>query len=195
MGKHLLVALFGLAFFGAVAVYWQRGEQRARSVPGAGDTEKHSRMSVEEFVIYEYKDHHATGTFQGKLAQFQDPDMLEIFGNVRGSRVIDGEKEFVASEAAALRFSSKGLSELVKNSKLETVTLENQVRFGSADVTMFTDYAKYSADTGKMVSDRPVRMQTSQGDMLGHKGFEYDSSTQNVKVFGPMEGTVVDVER
>lgn len=195
MGKHLLVAVFGLAFFGAVLVYWQRTEQRAKRGPGSDGPEKHSRISVEEFVIYEYKDHHATGTFQGKIAQFEDPDMLEIFGNVRGNRVIEGRKEFVASESAALRFSSKGLSELVKESKLETVTLENQVRFGSSDVTMFTDYAKYNNETGKMISDRPVRVQNAQGDFLGHKGFEYDSKTQDVKVFGPLEGTIVDVER
>lgn len=195
MGKHILVVAFVFAFMSAIVVFFQRAERQAKKPPGVEAVEgKHSRVSIEEFVLYEYKDHHATGTFQGKLAQFEDPDTLEIFGNVRGSRLLDGKKEFVAAESAVLRFSSKGLSELLKSSTLETVTLENQIRFGNSDITMFTDYAKYDNATGKLVSDRPVRLQNSQADLLGQKGFEYDSKTQNVKVFGPLEGTLVDVQ-
>ncbi len=193
MGKNIIVGIFFTIFAGAVFVFLQRGERQARKAPDPDEAEKRSRISIEEFVLYEYKDHHATGTFQGKLAQFEDPDMLEIFGNVRGSRVVNGKKEFMASEAAALRFSSKGLSELIKESKLETVTLENQVRFGSSDLSLFTDYAKYDAASGRLVSDRAVKIQNPQADMIGHKGFEYDTKSQDVKIFGPSEGTLLDV--
>lgn len=197
MGKHIIVIAFVSAFVGAVIVFFQRSEKQAVKKLQAREagTERHSRISIEDFVLYEYKDHHATGTFQGKLAQFQDPDTLEVFGGVRGNRLEGEHKEFVASEAATLRFSSKGLAELVKDAKLETVVLENQVRFGSDDVTMYSDYAKYDNATGKLVSDRPVRIQNPQTDMLGKKGFEYDSHTQDVKIFGPMEGTLVDVPK
>ena len=196
MGKHILVLAFAFAFIGAIAVFFQRAERQAKTPPGVEAVEeKRSRVSIEEFVVYEYKDHHATGTFQGKLAQFEDPDTLEIFGNVRGSRTNEGEKEFVAAESASLRFSSKGLSDLVKESKLETITLENQVRFGSNDITMFTDYAKFDNAKGLLVSDRPVRIQNQQADLLGRTGFEYDVKTQDVKVFGPLEGTLVDVQK
>lgn len=195
MGKHILVGVFVTAFLGAVFVFFQRAERQAKRGPGSELGEKKSRISVEEFVIYEYRDHHATGTFQGKIAQFEDPDTLEVFGNVRGNRSFDGKKEFVAAESASLRFSSKGLSDLVKEAKLESVTLENQVRFGTGDLTMFTDYAKYDQLSGKLSSDRPVRMQNPQANFLGHKGFEFDRKTQDVKVFGPLEGTLVDVQK
>ncbi|MES2745876.1 MAG: hypothetical protein V4655_10645 [Bdellovibrionota bacterium] len=195
MGKHLIVLAFASAFIGAVIVFLQRGERQAKKPVTVESNEKHSRVTIEEFVLYEYRDHHATGTFQGKLAQFEDPDTLEIFGSIRGNRINEGKKEFVAAESAALRFSSKGLTDLVKDSKLETVTMENQVRFGTGDITMFTDYAKFDNASGKLVSDRPVRMKNPQADMLGKKGFEYDSKTQDVKVFGPLEGTLVDAEQ
>ncbi len=193
MGKQLFVVAFLSAFLGSIIVFFQRGERQAKKAPEAESGETRSRVTIEEFVLYEYKNHRATGTFQGKLAQFEDPDTLEVFGNVRGNRTEDGKKEFVAAESASLRFSSKGLSELVKESKLETVILDNQVRFGSADITMFTDYAKFDNASGKLVSDRAVRVQNPQGDMLGSKGFEYNTKTQDVKVFGPSEGTLVDV--
>ena len=195
MGKHFIVIAFVSAFIGAVVVFFQRSEKQAVKKLQAKEvvSERHSRISIEEFVLYEYQDHHATGTFQGKLAQFQDPDTLEVFGSVRGNRLEGDHKEFVAAESATMRFASKGLTELVKDAKLQTVLLENQVRFGSDDVTMFTDYAKYDHASGKLVSDRPVRIQNPQADMLGKKGFEYDSHTQDVKIFGPMEGTLVDV--
>ncbi|RZA15876.1 MAG: hypothetical protein EOP10_25590 [Proteobacteria bacterium] len=195
MGKHIIVLAFASAFIGAVVVFFQRGERQAKKPVAVESNEKHSRVTIEEFVLYEYRDHHATGTFQGKLAQFEDPDTLEIFGNIRGNRINEGKKEFVAAESAALRFSSKGLTDLVKDSKLETVTMENQVQFGTGDITMFTDYAKFDNASGKLVSDRPVRMKNPQADMLGKKGFEYDSKTQDVKVFGPLEGTLVDAEQ
>ena len=196
MGKHLVVIAFVSAFFGAVVVFFQRGEKSAHKLVSTDPArDKRSRITVEEFVVYEYEDHHPTGTFQGKLAQFLDPDTLEIFGSVRGNRLNGERKEFVAAEAATLLFASKGLSDLMKESKLQTAILENQVRFGSDDITLFTDYAKYDHETGKVTSDRPVRMQNAQADLLGHKGFEFDSNTQDVKVFGPLEGTLVDVPK
>jgi hypothetical protein len=200
MGKNIVVIAFVSVFIGAIVVFFQRSEKLAEKAKmklqaKEAVSEKHSRISVEEFVIYEYEDHHATGTFQGKLAQFQDPDTMEIFGSVRGNRLNGEHKEFVASEAATLRFASKGLSELVKDSKLQTVVLENQVRFGTDDITMFTDYAKYDHETGRLFSDRPVRIQNPQADMFGKKGFEYDSNSQDLKLFGPMEGTLVDVPK
>jgi hypothetical protein len=197
MGKNIVVIAFVSAFLGAVFVYFQRSEKQSvkqKLQARESVNEKHSRISIEEFVLYEYQDHHATGTFQGKLAQFQDPDTLEIFGSVRGNRSNGEHKEFVAAESATMRFASKGLGELVKDAKLQTVLLENQVRFGSDDITLFTDYAKYDHETGKLVSDRPVRIQNPQADMLGKKGFEFDSKTQDIKVYGPMEGTLVDVQ-
>jgi len=196
MGKYIGVLAFALVLGGAVLVFFQRSEKKPQLLQAKDAAhEKHSRVTVEDFVLYEYEDHHATGTFQGKLAQFQDPDTLEIFGSVKGNRLKGEHKEFVSAESAIMRFASKGLSDMVKESKLQTVTLERQVRFGSDDVTLFTDFAKYDHETGKLVSDRPVRMQNPQADMLGKHGFEYDSKTQDVKVFGPMEGTLVDIQK
>ncbi len=193
MGRHIVVIAFVVALIGSVVVFFQRNEKQSHKLAAKDAVnESHPRIAIEEFVLYEYEDHRATATFQGKLAQFQDPDTLEIFGAVRGNRLSGEHKEFVAAESATLRFASKGLTELVKDSKLQTLVLENQVHFGSDDVSLFTDYAKYDHETGKLVSDRPVRMQNPQADMLGKKGFEYDSKTKDVKVFGPMEGTLVD---
>ncbi len=193
MGKNIIVVAFVSAFLGAVFVFFQRSEKLAVKKLQAREVvpERHSRISIEEFVLYEYEDHKATGTFQGKLAQFQDPDILEVFGDVRGSRLNGETKEFVTSEAATMRFNSKGLSDLVKDAKLQSVVLENQVRFGTDDVTMDTDYAKYENETGKLISDRPVRIHNPQTDLRGKKGFEYDSHTQDVKIFGPLEARIV----
>ncbi|MBC7660260.1 MAG: LPS export ABC transporter periplasmic protein LptC [Chitinophagaceae bacterium] len=201
MGKHFVVIAFVTFFLSAVMVFFQRGEKKANAkkivsteiIGPARD--KRSRVTVEEFVLYEYDDHHPTGTFQGKLAQFLDPDTLDIMGAVRGNRMNGEHKDFLASEAATLKFGSKGLADMMKDAKLETAEFENQVRFGSDDTTIFTDYAKYETATAKVTSERPVRIQNAQVDMLGRKGFEYDQKTQDVKVFGPMEGTLVDVPK
>lgn len=197
MGKHFVVILFASALLGAVVVFLQRGERPARVKASEETTghDKHARILLEDFVVYEYTHHQVTETFQGKHAEFVDPNMLEVFGDVLGTRHQSSKKEFVAADALRVHFESKGLTELVKNSKVIQSELENEVRIGYDDNVLYTDYAKYIHADEKLISDRPVRIQAPRAELKGSKGFEYETKSQNLRIFGPMEGTLVDVQK
>lgn len=195
MGKHFVVIFFASALLGAVVVFLQRGERPARAKASEETPhDTHARIVLEDFVVYQYKNHLATETFQGKHAEFVDPDMLEVFGDVLGTRLQSSKKEFVAADSLRVHFESKGLTELVKNSKVLSSEFENDVRVGYDDNVLYTDYAKYVHADEKLISDRPVRIQAPRAELKGSRGFEYETKSQNLKIFGPMEGTLVDVQ-
>jgi hypothetical protein len=93
-----------------------------------------------------------------------------------------------------MQIAAKGLVELMKNSRPQLTTIENQVRFGYDDVILYTDYARYLHDQERLISDLPVRIQGPKVDLMGSKGFEYQTKTKDLKVFGPLEGTLLGLD-
>ncbi|MFY7930417.1 MAG: hypothetical protein ACOVS5_16195, partial [Oligoflexus sp.] len=174
-------------------IFTRRDPQPARA-PQSAEHEKTPRILLEEFTLYEYQGSKAVSSLSGKFASFMDPNTVEMFGNLQGQRLDSKRREFFAAESATMQFAAKGLVELMKNSRPQLTTIENQVRFGYDDVILYTDYARYLHDQERLISDLPVRIQGPKVDLMGSKGFEYQTKTKDLKVFGPLEGTLLGLD-
>lgn len=190
MGKNIIVALFLLMVGTAFVIFFKRKPDTPFK---EGDRSKahEPRIYLEEFTIYDYEGHKMNSTLSGNAATFMDPDLLEINGSIQGQRLDSPRKETLNAELATIRFASKSLVDLMKSSRIESCEIQNQVRIGYNDNILYTEYAKLLADQNRLVSDVPVRILGPQVDLMGGRGFEYQTKTQDLKVFGPLEGTVV----
>ncbi len=147
------------------------------------------RMSMEEFTVFRYENHRPISTLSGRYANYIDPNTLEIFGSIQGFNYQSKKKEFFSAESATAHFDSKGLVDLVNNSQIQSFELENQVRFGYEDILLYTEYAKFLNQEHRLFSDVPVKIVGSQVELRGEKGFDYNSKTGDLKVYGPLKGT------
>jgi len=193
MGKNIIVALFVAILAAAIFVFIQRDKQTKPERVGTKD--KAPRISLEDFTVYKYEQHKTVSTISGRFANFVDPDSLEMFGSIQGFNHKAKKKEFFASESATVHFAAKGVVDLVKNSRIVKTEIENQVRFGYDDIILYTDYAKYLNEEKRLTSDLPVRIQGPQVELKGDKGFEFNNNTGDLKVFGPLEGTMRGTEK
>jgi LPS export ABC transporter protein LptC len=188
MGKNIIVALFVAILAAAIFVFIQRDKQDKSERVGSKD--QVPRISLEDFTVYKYEQHKTVSTISGRFANFVDPDQLEIFGSVQGFNHKAKKKEFFASESATVQFAAKGVVDLAKNSRIIKTEIENQVRFGYDDLILYTDYARYLNEEGRLTSDLPVRIQGPQLELKGEKGFDFNNNSGDLKVYGPLEGTM-----
>lgn len=193
MGKNIIVALFVAILAAAIFVFIQRDRQGKPE--RIGNKDKAPRISLEDFTIYKYEQHKTVSTVSGRLANFVDPDSLEMFGSIQGFNHKAKKKEFFAAESATVHFAAKGVVDLVKNSRIVKTEIQDQVRFGYDDIILYTDYAKYMNEEGRLTSDLPVRIQGPQVELKGEKGFEFNNKTGDLKVYGPLEGTMRGTEK
>lgn len=190
MGKNSVVALF--LFTVATAIYFYLGRESSAPLEELEPGQKQvPRVQLEEFTIYKYDGHKALSTVSGKIASFLDPNTLDVMGNIQGQTLDSPHKEFFTAESARVTFAAKGLSELMKNSRIQRTEIENRVRFGYQDNVLYTDYAKYLHEEQRLLSDVPMQIKGPRIDMKGSKGFQYEAATQDLKVFGPLEGTLL----
>lgn len=188
MGKNIIVALFVAILAASVLVFVQRDKRSKVDRPVNKD--RVPRISLEDFTVYKYEKHKTVSTLSGRFANFVDPDTLEMFGSIQGFNHQAKKKEFFASESATVHFAAKGVVDLAQNSRIVKTEIENQVRFGYDDIILYTEYAKFLNEEDRLVSDLPVRIEGPQVEMKGDKGFEYNNKTGDLKVYGPLEGTM-----
>ncbi len=193
MAKNIIVALF-VAIMAAALLVFIRRDKQAKPEPMVGK-DKVPRISLEDFTVYKYEKHKTVSTISGRFANFVDPDSLEMFGSIQGFNHQAKKKEFFASESATVHFDAKGVVDLVRNSRIIKTEIENQVRFGYDDIILYTDYAKFLHDEDRLISDLPVRIQGPQVELKGDKGFEFNNKTGDLKVYGPLEGTMRGAEK
>lgn len=192
MGRKFIVVVFLSVLSLSVWVFLNReSNQTLNELPSSDKT---PRISLEEFTLYKYEKTRASATLSGRFANFVDPDQLEMFGSVQGYSQNKGKREFFTAESATLHFQAKGVVNLVKQSQIEKIEIENSVRFGSENMVLYTEYARYLNLEKKLNSEQPVRIQGQEFDVKGSKGFEYSVDTGDLKVFGPLEGTLKDAE-
>ncbi len=190
MGKNIIVALFILMVMSAVYIFV--GRESSLPLPELEPGQQHlPRIQLEEFTVYKYEGHKVLSTLSGKTAFFLDPNTLDVLGSIQGQSLDSPNKEFFTAESLRVTFAAKGLSDLLKNSRIQRTEIENQVRFGYQDHILFTEYAKYLNDQSLLVSDLPVQVKGPRMTMKGAKGFEYNTETTDLKLYGPLEGALL----
>lgn len=187
MGKNVVVALFILTCLMSVAVLLTRQPHRTKVSPSV-DGAKTPRVSLEDFTVYEYRNHSVISTFSGKLAHFLDPNLLELYGSLRGLRHNSLQREYVSAESATVYFASSGISSLMKNAEVSKAELEDNVKLGVRYQRLLTEYAEYLPSKGVLQSERAVTLKNPDGVVEGKNGFRYFLDKEEVKIFGPIQG-------
>ena len=188
MGKNVVVFLFLLTC--ALAVYVLATRKIVAPIDSDPDAAKEPRVSLEEFTVYKYEGHKVTSTFSGKLAHFVDPNILEIYGSLRGLRHNSEKREYVSSESATVYFSASGISQLMDNAKIVEVELEDNVNVGVKFHRLLTEFAEYLPNQNLLQSELPVTLKGPNGDFEGKNGFLFHLQKEKVRIFGPIEGVL-----
>ncbi len=188
MGKNIVVALFLCACALAGYVLFTR---EPRKVSNVVINKKDPRVSLEDFTIFRYKGHQAEATFSGKLGLYVDPNILEIYGSVRGMRHNSTKREYVSAEAATVYFNTNGLAQLMETqAKVTRAEVQENVNIGMRYNRVVTEYAEYLPTPPVLQSDRKVELKGPTGDFVGQKGFHYLLDQESIKIFGPIEGVI-----
>lgn len=147
-------------------------------------------ITLEGFTVYKYDRHAVSATLSGKMAQFIEPNNLELYGNISWLRNSEKKRDYALCETARVSFRSRGVTNLIKDGTIDKAELENNVRIGSKGNILLTEYAEYIERTQTLTSDQPVRLDGSKGTFVGSKGFNYDLDEEALTIFGPIEGTL-----
>lgn len=188
MGRHILVVAFLVTSVIAVVLFLARDDGSLRDQ--VDSRSKQPVITLEEYTMFRYEGHELRATLSGKLATFFEPNVVEMYGNVTARKHAGEKKEYASAESAAAYFASSGVTQFMKDSKIERAQLENDVKIGIGDNILSTEFAEYLAALEVLRSDRPVLMHGPTGRFKGGNGFAYSLSTEEMTVFGPLEGVL-----
>ncbi len=188
MGKNVVSIAFILISGLAIYLFNMRDDKALREQVSIYD--RKPRITLEDFTLHRYRDHRVLSTLTGRIANFMDPNLLEMYGNLRGLRYDTVNREYFSSESAAIYFASAGVMQLLQNSNIVRADIENDVKVGSQDKLLKTQYAQYFSQKNLLRSDVPVVFIAPDSILKGSSGFEYNLNTEDVVLFGPIEGTL-----
>jgi len=187
LGKILISISFIILSVAAISFFFMQDDGKLRDKVYAT---KVPRIILEDFTVYRYEGHKATATLSGKVAHFIEPNILEMFGNIRGMRYNSKAKEHIKADSSSTTFHSRGVVELMKDSRVVKSELEGGVQFGFHDTILFSDFAEYITASEVLRSDMPVVIRSPQGNLKGKSGFRYNVTEELVEVYGPLQGTL-----
>lgn len=188
MGKNAIVGGFLLACCLAIYVLATREGPIVRE--NDPDASREPRLSLSDFTIYKYDDHKVKMTFSGRLANFVDPNLLEIYGNIRGLRHNSQKREYVTAESAVVFFETNGVAQLMEDAEVSKAELEDNVNVGVKYNRLVTDFAEYLPQQELLQSEFPVRLKGPTGDFDGKSGFKYDLKSEDILIHGPISGVL-----
>jgi len=193
LGKYILVLGFLLTCALAVYAFITRDDRSLRDQ--VGQQGGRPRLILEEFTVYRYRDHRVLSTLSAKMGQFIEPNILEVYGDIRGMRHDSDKREFVNGEASSTLFRSRGVIQLMKEPEIIKTELANDVQFGFDETIVFTQFAEYIAESRVLRSDVPVLVRSPQGFMHSKTGFQYLIEEESMELYGPIQGTLQQSER
>ena len=188
MGKNVISILFIGVSVVAIYLFTIREDKTLREQ--VSSSVKSPRVTLEEFTLHRYKNHQVLSTLTGRIAHFLDPNILEMYGNLRGLRYDSPNREYFSAETASIYFASNGIVQLLQNSEIHKAEVENSVNVGTQDKLLRTQYAQYQAKKDILTSDVPVTFMAPNSIFIGNAGFEYKLDTEDLVLFGPVEGTL-----
>jgi hypothetical protein len=192
VGKYLIIFTFLFLLGGAIYTYVTKEESKGVRLHEPENT-KRARIVLEDFTLYKYKNNRLKATLSAQLGSFLEPNLFDIYGNIRGLRHDADSKDFFVAESAIVYFKSRGIIELTRGAEIEKIELEKNVKVSSEDNTIKTEFARYLYDKELLESDLPVEFQTQDAKFLGENGFQYQVKSGDMVVNGPIRGEV-DIE-
>lgn len=186
MGRNIIVAAFLATFLVSLFLFFSRDDNSLRDQVDARS--KQPVVTLEDFIAFRYDGHELKGTLSGRLANFLEPNIVELYGNVQGKKLQGGQQNFASAESGTVFLSSAGVTQFMKESTVKRATLENDVRIGVNQSVLNTEYAEFLAPKEIIQSERPVLIYNSSGRFKGNNGFEYSLKSEDLVIFGPIDG-------
>ncbi len=186
MGRNIIVAAFLATFFVSLFLFFSRDDGSLRDQVDARS--KQPVLALEDFIAFRYDGHELKGTLSGRLANFLEPNIIELYGNVQGKKLRADQQNHVSAESGTVFLSSNGITQFMKDGTVKRAHLENDVRIGVNQSILNTEYAEFIAEKNMIQSERPVLIYNSSGRFKGNTGFEYSLKSEDLTIFGPIEG-------
>jgi hypothetical protein len=190
LGKKLTIVAFLICLGIAVYVFLTKESKSLRDNIQIGGS-REAQVVLEDFVAYKYEGSRLDAKLSGKLANFYEPNLVEIDGDIRGERATEDGKEFFSAETASAYFKSGSLTGLMdKNIELDRAEISGFVEVGLKNYLLTTDYAELLNDRQMIRSNRPVRVEGEKRLFAGEEGFTYDLNKESLYMPGRVKGVV-----
>lgn len=197
MGKTLLIIFFlvslALSFFVFLSSETESPREQLLSV---GETEP--RIVVDDVFVYQYVNHTIESNFSAKLGHFLEPNLVEVYASVRGTRYRPkNQVESIKCEAASVTLAADTMTDLFNQQDIGLIKgeVEDQVQLGLDDNYLYTEYAEYLAVSQLVQSKEPVVGEGPNRKFRGEQGFVYDLKTEVLQMSGLVSGEVVPDEK
>jgi hypothetical protein len=193
LGKTLLIIFFLISLMVSVYVFLTAEDESPREqLLNVGETEP--RIVVDDIFVYQYRDHTIEANFSAKLGHFLEPNLVEVYASVRGTRYRPkGRIESLKCEAASVTVAADTMADLFsqKDVSLLKGEVEDQVQIGLDDNYLFTEYAEYLAVSETIQSKEPVQGEGPNRKFRGEEGFTYDLKSEVLLMSGLVGGEVI----
>ena len=189
MFKNILIVSFVLISAGAIFFFFVIGMER--DLDKVVGSHQQPLIALRDFVIYRYDDDEMKWTISANMANFLDPNVVQIIGEVNGIRQTDdGGKESLDADSAIAYLRANSFSEFIQNARINKVEIDNDVKIVVKDYTITTDYAEYHDKAQMIQSEFPVNIVQQDNFFEGDSGFEYKIKDDALKVKGPLKGMI-----
>ena len=189
MARKLVIVGFLIALSIALYTYFTRENSRAWE---QSDLDNKPRIILEDFVLYRYTGAVVNGKLTARLGHLLEPNIVELYGEVKGERTGERGVERVTAESAVAYLKSNSISELVKTNEVVRAEMKGFVNVDFDEHKLSTDYAEYWHDRQEIASNRPVKVDGPNRVIKGDQGFLYQLSDSTLEVFGKVSGQVDD---
>jgi hypothetical protein len=135
------------------------------------------------------------GEFLADSGVFFSPGKAVFQGDVRSFEYDDeatNSDKHLRAEELEVKLRVSGLMELwgsAGDTFVEKAWWRRDVRFKKADLLLNTELVEYDASLQSYRGDLPVEVNSPRGAMTAANGFLYSELTQELEMFGPVEGT------
>lgn len=188
MGKPVVITLTLLVFAAALLVLFTREEdplsERLKANPA-----RYPRIVLEDFTMFQSKNAELRATVTGRIANVFDPNVIEISGDVRGTRVLPrGQEETVSGESATAWFDTPSLTALLGTPKLTRAEMRGFVEIVARQHMITADHVAFDAVANRVHTTVPVKVEGPAREFTGENGFAYDVASEKVEFPGKVRG-------
>jgi LPS export ABC transporter protein LptC len=194
MAKLFLSIVFVSTFLFSLKLYFDRDKKTLRESFEEVKTAKPS-VILEGFTFYKFVKTKLDSQIEAKLGQFVEPNTAEFFGDFKIKKFKEGRTEVVSSETAIALFKAEGLAQMLGDTELEKIILQEFVKIDLKDNTLTTDYAEYIEKTKEITSSSMVRVDGLNRWFTGKEGFKVDLEKESVDIFGSVYGELRKINR
>jgi hypothetical protein len=193
LGKKLVIIGFVLSLVLAVYIFATH-ETRSLKESINKASAREPRAVLEDFVAYRYEGDTLKARLNAHLAEFFEPNVVVLEGEVSGERRTEGgEREEIGAESASAYFKPSSLTKMLdptQANELERAELTGFVEVKIRDQLLTTDYAEYINEDKIVRSSHPVRVEGPGRVFVGDSGFVYNLATQILNMAGKVKGEV-----